>query len=1529
MWEQASLFMKMISRTVRELKHKLGGSEEDARALINAHMDEIQVITGARRGIQERYRMLDPGEAKVEPTPPAAPVRTATATGTGDEVGTDDQQPPEETGEQDPEVTLADGSGEDGYDGPFVDIVGEYGLPDGNGFRTRQAGSRQPRATAPQWSSIQDISAGIAASGDKRIVVLAVSNADEARRHLQHGVNSATFGAAFAKGMQPEGATAEDVILAINKSAGSVDDKQKVFVVIARVEDDGHIGPENVIGVTPLSTFSPSVVSLFGGDEPTTPEPTGPTREEVRQQVEAENLALLNMQSPDELGDPGETGRDAFEAHVDLVTDERMQPPAPVRRTARTAVAATPEVTGGAVGIRQFAPPEVPGLRPGSNGGIAGERPSKGGALMNVEEPVPDPAQVREGIRKQVVDETLAEMGMASPDELGATGERDRDAFELHVNLVTDGRIKPARVRPMGPESRLLDLRERLAARSTVADARQKVLDAHGLTEAAVAEDPYLAQLVAKNVEASLTGKAGVLADRDRMDQDQQDSDALATADAESARVARTRLFPGQQVDRRIVGRALGIANANSAELDRAFQSLIDRGMLVPSTLVETRDGEISRPTGYVMAEDSLDGLFEDNKVLVSAVPGVIGSDESFRRFGQMTLVGVVSNGTQALLRTREGKQLRVVLSRLQLQIDVPGAGATSEDGAAVEWDNMTGQGTWSDREWAKYINEASRQENPALTPSLSRNDRAVNPLRMRLLGGQPVDETIMANALGLDKDWRTEQLFQQMVNQGLFIRQPLQVQGGTTINLPSLPQYLVAFDAQDRSGPVLVRYTGNGLNVVMAYKGIDKNGNGEFDSTGGGKPQRYVFELNGKNIVLVDRSGKELDPDAMDPWRPPPSEPPDGPVGPPNPPVGMPPTSGGDASGNDIVLPEVAVTRKRWYDGIIRAFGTSNNLRFTNMLSNPLSTMNEFVTQIGNVLSLKAQARMAASLEDRAGLGASERKMTKEMSRGTTTLSDGTVIGWGSGIMDGMQMAMQVMRTGDNPEALKVEERTGGRNRFVNQELLRDVWGREFGETGRKIGNVIGMPMRIRMANDILFATVGESIGIHMMANREAVRDGMQPGTPAYGDRVVKFADAIRDELYLGRKEAPGRSDRLVPGSDTDRIKRVTEEASNIARNLVWQGDMKSLSFGLEQAKWASPVMGFFIPFMQAGARIARAGADMTPGLGQALMAWDISRGDYGDPKAITGLKSLLTAETGIREDGSTDRSVRPASMRLAAQGMGLMVSGVGASLAMAGLLTGAGPDDDREKAAWLADGKRPYSLKIGGTYVNAALVLGPLAWPLVAGALMFDAATGKNKAVAPTAETWQNLAGAVDEWIFNQTALSNLSRVIDATQNKGSGKEMQRWISSSVIAPFVPYSSALRAMANASDDMKRDPQTIIDFMKMYFPGASQGVKAKTDDLFKQQGRTAAERYLPFVSSVEQASDRPYAVIGAKSQQEATRIRQAQGLVSEYFRNPLTAPKPTEADFTMVLRYGRDPSRYYETQRKVGKLVAERTAVA
>ena len=762
-------------------------------------------------------------------------------------------------------------------------------------------------SSLPQWTTIQNIRAGIDATHDKRVVVLAVDSAEGALRALKSGVGP-PYGAAFGNGMQPAGSTSQDVIRTIRKAAVRVADKQKMFIIIARVEDSARIAPENIIGVTRLSTFSPTVVSIFG-DKTATPAPAaGSTRAEVRKQVLGDQLLERYIQTPDEVDESGVDARDTFETLVDAETDRRMPHATPMSGAARWEIAPDPVVTGGAVGLRQFEPTTDPGLRTSAIGGFVEERPSWGGALITA----------------------------------------------------------------MDPE-------ERLAIRGTLNSARQKVLVEFGVTEEDVAGDPVLADEVAALVAIQLGNKAGDLTERDRMDQEQRDSDAQAIADVEIARVARTRLFPGQQVDRRIVARVSGIANANAAELDRTFQSLIDRGMLVPSKLVETRDGVISRQTGYVMSENSLDGLFEDNKVLVSAVPGAIGNDESFVRFGQMTLIGVVSNGTQVLVRTRDGRQLRIVLSRLQLQIDVPGAGVTSEDGAAVEWDNMPGMETWSDRDRAAYIKEAARRENPAITPSLVRNDRVVNPLRMRLLGGQPVDETIMANALGLDKDWRTEQLFQQMVSQGLFIRQPLQVQGGTTINFPSLPQYLVAFDAQDRSGPVLVRYTGNGLNVVMAYKGIDKSGNGEFDSTGGGKQQRYVFELNGKNIVLVDRSGKALDPDAMDPWRPPPAEPPDGPVGPPKPPDGRPPTSGGDASGggNDIVLPEVAVTRKRWYDGITRAFGTSNNLRFTNMLSNPLSTMNEFITQTGNVLSLKAQAGMAAGLEERAGLSPSDRKMT------------------------------------------------------------------------------------------------------------------------------------------------------------------------------------------------------------------------------------------------------------------------------------------------------------------------------------------------------------------------------------------------------------------------------------------------------------------------------------------------------------------------------------------------------------------------
>ena len=40
-------------------------------------------------------------------------------------------------------------------------------------------------------------------------------------------------------------------------------DRKKAFVIIGRAEYEYHIEPENIIGVAPMSTFRPSVVSLF------------------------------------------------------------------------------------------------------------------------------------------------------------------------------------------------------------------------------------------------------------------------------------------------------------------------------------------------------------------------------------------------------------------------------------------------------------------------------------------------------------------------------------------------------------------------------------------------------------------------------------------------------------------------------------------------------------------------------------------------------------------------------------------------------------------------------------------------------------------------------------------------------------------------------------------------------------------------------------------------------------------------------------------------------------------------------------------------------------------------------------------------------------------------------------------------------------------------------------------------------------------------------------------------------------------
>ncbi|NDJ15649.1 MAG: hypothetical protein EBY17_31505, partial [Acidobacteriia bacterium] len=246
LWAQASLFMKVMPRTAGELRREIGGVIDEARALIDAHIDEIQVIAGATRGIQNRYRMLDPGEVKVEPVRLPPPGRRGRATEAepvegGDVVDPEVQQDPEYDwgGTQFSEVQFADGTGEDwdNDNGLFVDILGETSHPDG--FGTRRTGSRQPRATTPQWTSIQSISAGIDATADpKRVVLLAVSSADEARTVLQNGLDPQTFGDDFRKGLQVEGVTSADVKGLLRKRAERIPekDRKKAFVILGRAE---------------------------------------------------------------------------------------------------------------------------------------------------------------------------------------------------------------------------------------------------------------------------------------------------------------------------------------------------------------------------------------------------------------------------------------------------------------------------------------------------------------------------------------------------------------------------------------------------------------------------------------------------------------------------------------------------------------------------------------------------------------------------------------------------------------------------------------------------------------------------------------------------------------------------------------------------------------------------------------------------------------------------------------------------------------------------------------------------------------------------------------------------------------------------------------------------------------------------------------------------------------------------------------------------------------------------------------------
>lgn len=184
-----------------------------------------------------------------------------------------------------------------------------------------------------------------------------------------------------------------------------------------------------------------------------------------------------------------------------------------------------------------------------------------------------------------------------------------------------------------------------------------------------------------------------------------------------------------------------------------------------------------------------------------------------------------------------------------------------------------------------------------------------------------------------------------------------------------------------------------------------------------------------------------------------------------------------------------------------------------------------------------------------------------------------------------------------------------------------------------------------------------------------------------------------------------------------------------------------------------------------------------------------------------------------------------------------GSAVTGLVAYMALDGTVTGNGPQNPNARAAMIASGWQPYSIRsvdpATGRYVYTSYArLEPLASIIGATADAMEIGTYVLDNENPLADddqqmntVWASVIAAVMNNTMNKTFMKGLSDFVDMANNPQ--QQAASW-ARQFAGAFVPYSAAWRSVKNLQDPLLRDARSIMDQIKSGLPGYSETLPPK-----------------------------------------------------------------------------------------------------
>jgi hypothetical protein len=317
---------------------------------------------------------------------------------------------------------------------------------------------------------------------------------------------------------------------------------------------------------------------------------------------------------------------------------------------------------------------------------------------------------------------------------------------------------------------------------------------------------------------------------------------------------------------------------------------------------------------------------------------------------------------------------------------------------------------------------------------------------------------------------------------------------------------------------------------------------------------------------------------------------------------------------------------------------------------------------------------------------------------------------------------------------------------------------------------------------------------------------------------RMMEAQDRFLQTLVASGEYAVYKSKGVADDVARDKAEQVARYSlfrnPTDAKNLTGQGALLSkidqFTDAMQQGMGKVPALRWFVPFVSTPMNITKQFIEFSP----------------------LGFSTLYKA-TGDRRAEQTAKAL-----------IGTTISLIGAKMALDGNTTWAVPKNEKEKEAFYAAGKKPYSIKIGDKWVPM-IMFGPFAYALALPASVKDA-NDRAPLDASQMEKLTTALGGQAKFFTGQTYVQGMSDFIDVISGQSEGTAQTAL--AGIASQAIPLEGLKKYVTTVLDPVYRKKSTFADAFRGSTPIASKKLEPYTEpDTGEESRRNISDFVLPY----------------------------------------------------------------------------------